>query len=79
MFYKKQAAGESVTLKYRWDDATSWTTIGTDSTDDSKSRTFINIESTGANLASGKELQVRLESTGGAEITGYYLKGTIMD
>lgn len=77
--YKKQASGETVTVKYRWDDATSWTTIGSDSADDSKSRTFVNIESTGADFASGKELEVRLESTGGAEITGYYLKATILD
>lgn len=77
--YKKQAAGEAVTVKYRWDDATAWTTVGSDAADDSKSRTFINIESTGANFASGKELQVRLESTGGAEITSYMLQASVLD
>ena len=77
--YRKQASGESVTVKYRWDDATSWTTVGSDSVDDSKARTFVNIESTGAEFASGKELQVRLESAGGAEITSYKLRATVTD
>lgn len=77
--YKKQAAGETVTAKYRWDDATSWTTIGSDAVDDSKSHTFLNIESTGAEFAGGRELQIRLESTGGAEITSYKIRATIFD
>lgn len=77
--YRKLAAGETVTAKYRWDDATSWTTIGSDAVDDSKSRSFINIESTGDNFASGKELQLRLESTGGAEITGYCIEASVFE
>lgn len=75
--YRKLASGEIVTAKYRWDDAASWTTIGSDAADDSKSRSFIAIETTGEAFASGKELQLRLESTGGAEITGYCLRATI--
>lgn len=77
--YRKLASGEAVTAKYRWDNATAWTTIGSDAVDDSKSRSFLNIESTGDNFASGRELEVRLESTGGAEITGYQLRATILN
>lgn len=64
-------ADGSVTAKYRVDGATAWTTIGTLSTDGALSRDFLNIESTGAAFASFKELEIRLESTGGAEITGF--------
>lgn len=62
----------SVTVKYKADDDTSWTTIGSLSTQGELSRDFINIESTGADFQTGKEFQFRLESvTGGAEITGF--------
>ena len=64
-------ASSSVTVKYRTDGNTSYTTIGTISTTGELSRDFINIESTGANFPTFKEIQFRLESTGGAEITGY--------
>lgn len=77
--FRKLASGESVTAKYRWDDATSWVTIGTDSTDDDKSRTFLSVEATDTPFASGRELQLRFESMGGAEITGYTLKATVLD
>lgn len=77
--FRKLAAGEAVTAKYRWDDATSFTTIGTDSTDDDKSHTFLSVEATDTPFSSGRELQIQLQSTGGAEITGYALKATILD
>jgi len=60
-----------VTVKYRVDGATAWTTIGSLSTDSALARDFINIESTGADFASFREVEFRIESTGGAEITGY--------
>lgn len=63
--------GGSLTVKYRVDNETSWTTIGTLSTVGGLHRNFLNIESTGANFKSFREIQFRLESTGGAEITGY--------
>lgn len=69
--FRKLASGESVTLKYRVDTATAWTTIGTASTVGDVSRTFLNIESTGGEFASGKEFEFRIESLGGAEVTGY--------
>lgn len=77
--FKKLAAGESVTAKYKVDDATSWTTIGTASTDDDKSHSFLMIESSDTPFAGGKEYQIRLESIGGAEITGFDLRATILD
>lgn len=64
-------ASSSVTVKYRTDSNTTYTTIGTISTTGEISRDFVNIESTGVNFVSFKEVQFRLESTGGAEITGY--------
>ena len=77
--FRKQLAGESLTAKYRVDGATAWTTIGTASTDDTLSRTFLSIESTGTAFASGREYEFRLESTGGLEITGVVLKARIND
>lgn len=63
-------SGASVTLKYRVDGATSWTTVGTLSTTGELSRDFMNIESTGDAFSTFKECELRIESTGGAEITG---------
>lgn len=77
--FRALAAGETVTLKYRLDGATSWTTIGTASTDGDISHTFLNIESTGDAFASGREYEFRIESTGGAEITGYKANFLIND
>ncbi len=63
--------GGSVTVKVRNDDDTSYTTIGTLSTVGATSRQFVNIESTAAAFPQSRESQFRLESTGGAEITGW--------
>lgn len=77
--YRKQAAGETVTAKYRVNNATAWTTIGSDSVDDSLSRTFLSIEATDTAFAAFKEVEFRLESTGGAELTSFHIKATILD
>jgi len=77
--FRKLASGETFTAKYKVDDATSWTTIGTFSTAGELSRTFLGIESTDANFASGKEYKFQFSSTGGGEITGYSCKATILD
>lgn len=77
--FRRMLAGESVTLKYRVNGASAWTTIGTHDTDDSLSHTFLGIESTGLAFASGNEYEFRIESTGGAEITGLALKARIND
>ncbi len=67
-------SGASVTVKYKNNSDTSFTTIGTLNTLGALSRDFLNIESTGANFATHKEITIRLESTGGAEITGYKIR-----
>lgn len=77
------AAG-SVVLKYRTDEAialntTNWTTIYTNTTDDSISHGAINIESSGANLPQYKEIQFQILSTGGAVITGLKWKSEVID
>lgn len=67
----------SITVKYRVNGATSWTTIGTLSTVGELSRDFYSIESTDVAFATFKEIQFRLESvTGGAEITGFSFVAT---
>lgn len=79
VYFRKLATGESITVKYRVDGATSWTTIGTFSTVGELSRTFINIESDGSAFASGKEYEFQLTSTGGLEILGMKLKARVND
>lgn len=65
----------SITVKYKMDDDTNFTTIGTLSTVGELSKDCLLIESTGAHFSSFKEIQIRLESvTGGAEITGFKIK-----
>ena len=75
--FRRQLSGESLTLKYRIDEAAAWVTIGTYDTDDSISHTFLNIEATGLPLGSGREFEFRLESTGGLEITGFTCRALV--
>lgn len=69
--FAKLIDGQSLTVKYKVDDATAWSTIGSFSTADKISHTFLNVESTGRPFASGREYEFRLESTGGLEPTGF--------
>lgn len=66
-------SGGSVTIKYKVDSDTSFTTIGTSSTANSLSKDLYNNETAGTDFKTFKELTLRFESTGGAEITGYKL------
>jgi hypothetical protein len=71
--YSPLPTSGAVTAKYRVDavnNTASWTTIFTDSTDGSMSHEAVSVEDLLGEYADGKEIQVRLESTGGAEITG---------
>jgi len=62
----------SVTVKYKIDAETSFTTIGTLNTVGLLTRDFYNIESTGVDFPTFKEIQFRIESVaGGAEPTGF--------
>lgn len=64
------ASGASVVVKYKKDTDANWTTLLTSDTDGEISDSAVNIESTGVTLPEFKEIQFRLESTGGTEITG---------
>ena len=72
--YHPLPADGQVILKYKKDAESAWTTIFTDTTDSAISHPAINIESTGASFGQHKEIQFRLESLGGAEITGLSFK-----
>jgi hypothetical protein len=61
----------TVTLKIRVNGATSWTTVGSITTTGKISRDFFNIESSGEDFPSFEEMELRIESTGGAEPTSY--------
>lgn len=63
-----------VTLKYRKDDELTWTTLSVDTTNDSISHETTNVESTGANLPTFKEIQFRIEVIGNVDIEGYKFK-----
>lgn len=58
-----------ITCKYRVNEETAWTTIFSDTTDNSISHEAVNIESTGRPFNDFKEMQIKVESTGGAELT----------
>lgn len=79
VMFRKIATGESCTAKYRVNGATSWSTIGTFNTVGGMSRTFVNIEATGAAFVSGNEYEFRIESTGGCEVTGIRAKARVND
>lgn len=69
-------AGQIV-LKYKKDEETSFTTIFTNTTDNSIRYSAHSIESTGSALPSFKEIVFRIESTGGAVVTGLKFKATV--
>ena len=71
-----------VVLKYQIDeniDTTTFVTVFTNTTDDSLSYSAVNIESTGVELPEYKEILFRIESTGGAIITGLKYKSEVID
>jgi hypothetical protein len=63
-----------VVLKYRTEIDSAWTTIFTHATDDSQYHDAVNIEATGVDLPQFREMQFRIESTGGAIPTGLNIK-----
>lgn len=75
---RKLVTGESITVKYKVDDATSWTTIGIFNTVGALSKTILRDENNAVNFKSGKEHKFQITSTGGAEITGWRIKATVM-
>lgn len=77
--FRKLASGESLTVKYKIDDASSWTTIGTFNTVGKLSKTFTREETANKDFSSGREYKLRFESTGGLEITGWNAQATLYD
>jgi hypothetical protein len=67
-------ANSTVTAKYRVDSDTSWTTIGQITTTNAVAHDFMEVETVNVAYSTFKEVEFRLESTGGAEITGYKAK-----
>ena len=67
-------SGQSITLKYKADAETTWTTFATINTVGSISQETLNVEATGANLPQFKEIAFRAELLGGAELTGILIK-----
>lgn len=74
---RKLASGESIVLKYKVDNATSWTTIGTWDTDNELSHTFLREELAGVDFKSGREFKFQINSTGGAEILSWVATATL--
>lgn len=72
-------ANSIVVVRYKTDEDTSWTEIFRYSTQNGISHDAINIESGGATLPEYKEIQFRIESTGGAVITGLSYKAEVLD
>lgn len=68
--YTAPIVAGTATVKYKVNDDANWTTIGTFTTVGGISRDYWNIESTAVDFASFKEIKLRVESTGGVEITG---------
>ena len=68
-----------VTLKYRLKEDSDWTTIFQNTENDSRYHEAINIEATGESLFEYKEVQFRVESKGGAVITGLNIKYEELD
>jgi len=67
-------SGGSIVGKYMINGETSFTTFMTSDTDNDVSHEALNIESSGNELPIFKELKLRFELTGAAEITGILIK-----
>lgn len=64
-------ANAYVWLKYKVDADASWTQIGSITDDGAVSRDFLEVETVGVSFATFKEVQFRIESYNGAEVTGF--------
>jgi|CXWL01.1.fsa_nt_gi hypothetical protein len=78
VMYEPLPTAGSVTVKYKKDEDSSWTTIFTDTTDNSISHSAINIESSGATLPEYKECHLQILATGGAAVTGFSFESEVV-
>lgn len=72
-------SGASTEVRYRKDEETSYTSIFTNSTQNDIRHSAINIESSGAELPEFKEIQFKILSDGGAEITGFKIRAETIE
>jgi len=78
--HEKLASGTTITIKYKKDDETSFTTLGSNTNTNSLRYSVINIESTGAALPLYKDLTLRIEVTGGkTPITGLKYRSEVIN
>ena len=63
-----------ITLKYKADAETDWTTVCEETTPDDVFYNVVNVESTGANLPTFNEIAFRVELLGGATLTSFNAK-----
>ena len=75
---KMPTAGQIV-LKYRTKEDEAWATIFTHTTNDSQYHEAVNIEADGSLIPQFREMQFRIESTGGAVVTGLVIKWEEID
>lgn len=75
--FARLQTGQSVAVEVKTDDNPVWTSVGTYNTVNSTSKTFKN--ASGSPFPIGKEIKVRLKSTGGLEITGYKIVANILN
>ena len=73
-FYAALSETGQVIMKYRKDEETAWTEIFDDGTNNALSHQSVNIEGTWSNLPVFKEIQLRIEAKGGAELTGWKMR-----
>lgn len=77
------SSGQTVSVYYKKDSETTYTLIDSNTAVDSVFKEYISIASTAKNLPEFHEIQFRIESTGGAVITGwrkvYEEKDTLLD
>jgi hypothetical protein len=76
---EKLTASGQVTLKYRVDGATSWTEIFTNADDTNYPISFEAINISGDTLPQFREIEFRIESLYGTEITGFSFKYEVID
>jgi hypothetical protein len=73
-------SGQEIKVYYKKDEETSWTLIGSNTIDDSLSKEFLNIVSSGDGLPIYKEIEYKFESTGGSSaLTGFKAKYQMLD
>lgn len=76
--YEALPTNGQVVVKYKTDEASSYTTVFTDSTDSSKFTEMVT-DTNGTAFTDGREFEFRIESTGGAIITALSYKYELME